>query len=120
MERTLRIEWRWLVGLLLLVVLFVPPRRYAVPASLPFELDPYRVIVLGLVLVLLLSALSDENFRFRASGLEAPLLLFGVAVAGSLAANPERFSIYEPEVVKTLSVLVGYFVVFYQIGRAHV
>jgi polysaccharide biosynthesis protein PslJ len=113
LERTLRIEWRWLVGLLLLVVLFVPPRRYAVPASLPFELDPYRVIVLGLVLVLLLSALSDENFRFRASGLEAPLLLFGVAVAGSLAANPERFSIYEPEVVKTLSVLVGYFVVFY-------
>jgi polysaccharide biosynthesis protein PslJ len=113
LERTFRIEWTWLVGLLLLVVLFVPPRRYAVPASLPFELDPYRLLVLGLVVVLLLSALSDETFRFRASGLETPLLLFGIAVAGSLAANPDRLAAYEPEVVKTLSVLVGYFVVFY-------
>jgi hypothetical protein len=113
LERTFRIEWSWLVGLLLLVVLFLPPRRYAVPASLPFELDPYRLLVLGLVVVLLLSALSDENLRLRASGLEAPLLLFGIAVAGSLAANPGRLSDYEPEVVKTLSVIVGYFVVFY-------
>jgi O-antigen ligase len=113
LERTFRIEWSWLVGLLLGVVLFLPPRRYAVPASLPFELDPYRVLVLGLIVVLLLSALSDENLRLRASGLEAPLLLFGIAVAGSLAANPSRLSAYEPEVVKTLSVIVGYFVVLY-------
>ena len=101
------------MGFLLLVVLFVPPRRYAFPVSLPFELDPYRLLVLGLFLAVLLSALSDERFRLRASGLEAPLLLFGLGVAGSLAANPERFSAYQPEVMKTLSVLVGYFVVFY-------
>ena len=113
LERTLRIEWRWLVGFLLLVVLFVPPRRYAFPISLPFELDPYRLVVLGIVLLVLFTALSDSHFRFRASGLEAPLLLFSVAVAGSLAANPERFSVYESEVVKTLAVLVGFFVVFY-------
>jgi hypothetical protein len=113
LERTFRIEWSWLVGLLVLVVLFLPPRRYAVPASLPFELDPYRLLVLGLVIVLLLSALSDDSLRLRASGLEAPLLLFGIAIVGSLAANPDRLSAYEPEVVKTLSVVVGYFVVFY-------
>jgi polysaccharide biosynthesis protein PslJ len=113
LERTFRIEWRWLVGLLLLAVLFVPPRRYAFPVSLPFELDPYRLLVLGLVFVFFLSALSDERFRFRASGLEAPLLLFAAGVAGSLAANPERFSAYQSEVIKTLSVLVGLFVVFY-------
>ena len=113
LERTFRIEWRSLVGFLLLVVLFVPPRRYAFPISLPFELDPYRLVVLGLVLLVLFTALSDEHFRFRTSGLEAPLLLFAVAVAGSLAANPERFSVYESEVTKTLAVLVGFFVVFY-------
>jgi hypothetical protein len=113
LERTFRIEWSWLVGLLVLVLLFLPPRRYAVPASLPFELDPYRLLVLGLVVVLLLSLLSDDSLRLRASGLEAPLLLFGIAIVGSLAANPDRLSAYEPEVVKTLSVVVGYFVVFY-------
>ena len=101
------------MGFLLLVVLFVPPRRYAFPVSLPFELDPYRLLVIGLVFALSLSALSDERFRFRASGLEAPLFLFAVGVAGSLAANPARFSTYQSEVVKTLAVLAGYFVVFY-------
>jgi hypothetical protein len=113
MERTFRIEWRWLVGFLLLVLLFVPPRRYAFAVSLPFELDPYRLLVIGLVVALLLSALSDERLRLRTSGLDAPLLLFAVGVFGSLAANPERFAAYESEVVKTLSSLVSLFIVFY-------
>lgn len=110
---SLRIEWRWLVGFLLLVVLFIPPRRYAVPAGLPFELDPYRLVVAGLLLVWLLSTLSDEQLRWRRSGLAAPLLVFGASVVGSLAANPDRFSLYEGSVVKVLSVLVGWVVVFY-------
>jgi polysaccharide biosynthesis protein PslJ len=109
----LRIEWRWLVGLLLLVVLFIPPRRYAIPAGLPFELDPYRLLVAGLLVVWLLSMLSDEELRLRWSGLEAPLLLFCIAVIASLAANPGRVSAYHTEVVKLLSVLVGYVLVFY-------
>jgi hypothetical protein len=113
LERTFRIEWRWLICFLLLVVLFVPPRRYAFPVSLPFELDPYRLFVLGLAFVVLLSALSDERFRFRPSGLETPLALFGIGVAGSLAANPERFSAYQALVIGTLSVVIGYFVVLY-------
>jgi hypothetical protein len=113
LERRFEIEWRWLVGLLLLVVLFVPPKRYAFPVSLPFELDPFRLLVLALAFVFLLSALSDEHFRLRASGLEGPLLVFVVGIVGSLAANPARLSAYESEVVKTLSTLVGYFIVFY-------
>jgi polysaccharide biosynthesis protein PslJ len=110
---SLRIEWRWLVGLLLLVVLFIPPRRYAIPAGLPFELDPYRLLVAGLIVVWLLSALSDADLRLRWSGLEAPLLLFCIAVVASLAVNPARVAAYQTEVVKLLSVLVGYILVFY-------
>ena len=37
MTGSLRLEWRWLVGFFLLVVLFIPPRRYEVPAGLPFD-----------------------------------------------------------------------------------
>jgi polysaccharide biosynthesis protein PslJ len=110
---SLRIEWRWLVGLLLVVVLFIPPRRYAVPAGLPFELDPYRLFVAGLLVVWLLSALSDQGLTLRRSGLVGPLLLFGLAVLGSLAANPDRVSAYQTNVVKLLSVLAGYILVFY-------
>jgi polysaccharide biosynthesis protein PslJ len=110
---SLRIEWRWLVGLLLLVVLFIPPRRYAIPAGLPFELDPYRLLIAGLIVVWILSALSDADLRLRWSGLEAPLLVFCVAVVASLAANPDRVSAYQTEVVKLLSVVVGFILVFY-------
>jgi O-Antigen ligase len=110
---SLRLEWKWLVGLFLLVVLFIPPRRYEVPAGLPFELDPYRLVVAGLLVVWLLSALSQEEMRLRSSGLVGPLLIFGLAVAGSLAANLHRVSAYETNVVKLLSVLVGYFLVFF-------
>jgi hypothetical protein len=70
-------------------------------------------VVAGLVFALLLSALSDEEMRLRKSGLAAPLLVFGLAVVGSLAANPDRVSAYQTDVVKQLSVVVGYFVVFY-------
>jgi polysaccharide biosynthesis protein PslJ len=111
--RSLRIEWRWLVGLLLLVVLFIPPRRYAIPAGLPFELDPYRLVVAGLIIAWLLSALSDKDLRLRRSALAAPLLVFGVAVIGSLAANPSRVSEYQTDVVKLLSVLVGFILVYH-------
>jgi O-Antigen ligase len=112
-QRTYRIEWRWFIGLLLFVVLFVPPRRYTFPVSLPFELDPYRLLILVLAFVFLLSALSDERLRLRATGLEAPLALFGIGIAGSLAANPARLAAYQSEVIGTLSVLAGYFIVLY-------
>jgi O-antigen ligase len=110
---SLRLGWKWLVGFFLLVVLFIPPRRYAIPAGLPFELDPYRLVVAGLLVVWLLSALSDEEMRLRRSGLLGPLLTFGLAVVGSLAANPDRVSAYETSVVKVLSVLIGFFLVFF-------
>ncbi len=113
MTGSLRLEWRWLVGFFLLVVLFVPPRRYEVPAGLPFELDPYRLVVAGLLVVWFLAALSDDGMRLRRSGLVGPLLIFGLGVVGSLALNPGRASAYEASVAKSLSVLVGFFLVFF-------
>jgi O-antigen ligase len=110
---SLRLGWKWLVGLFLLVVLFIPPRRYAVPAGLPFELDPYRLVVAGILVAWILSALSDEGMRLRRSGLLGPLLTFAIAVVGSLVANPGRVSAYETSVVKVLSVLIGFFLVFF-------
>jgi O-antigen ligase len=112
-RESLSLEWKWLVGLFLLVVFFIPPRRYAIPAGLPFELDPYRLVLAGLLVAWLFSALSDEEMRLRSSGLLAPLLIFGVAIVGSIAANPGRVSAYETSVVKVLSVFIGFFLVFF-------
>ncbi len=113
MTTGLRVDWRWLVALLGICVLFIPARRYALPVTLPFELDPYRALLAGLLLAWVFSLLSDDRVRARASGLEGPLALFVVAVAGSLLANPERLSLYQGEVIRELSVLLSFLLTFY-------
>src|SRR5262245_43442273 len=37
--------WHSLLALTILVILFVPIGRYTLPASLPFELELYRVVI---------------------------------------------------------------------------
>ncbi len=49
------LSWRSLLSAVILVILFIPIRRYELPGSLPFQLEPYRVLIafvgLGLDLV---------------------------------------------------------------------
>lgn len=109
----LRLEWRHLVALLVICLLFVPARIYALPVTLPFELDPYRLLLLALLMGWFLSLLSDPQASFRLSGLEGPLGLYVLAIVGSLVANPDGLSLYGTEVVKTLSILVSLLLTFY-------
>jgi hypothetical protein len=39
------LSWQSLLTLILLVMLFIPIRRYTMPGGLPFELEPYRALV---------------------------------------------------------------------------
>ena len=39
-----RIDWQVLLAGLVLVILFIPIRRFTLPAALPFELEPYRAL----------------------------------------------------------------------------
>jgi len=85
-----RVALRWdvLVSFLLLVVLVIPIKRYGFTASLPFDLEPYRIAI-GFVLGLWTSALLiDSRVRLQRSAIDGPLLLFAVAVIGSVALNP--------------------------------
>ncbi|GIU94455.1 MAG: O-antigen polymerase [Gaiellaceae bacterium] len=118
MRGTLRLEWTWLIGLLLLCLLFVPARRYSLPITLPFELDLYRALLAGTLGLWFLSLLSDERVRVRASGLEGPLILYLVAVSGSLLANADRVSAYQGEAVKSLFVLASVVLTFYLVVSA--
>ena len=86
----LMLGWTSLVGLLCVVILFIPIRRYSLPGGLPFELEPYRLLVILVVAGWTLSLLSDRSVRMRRTGLEGPLALFGLAVVGSLAFNVNR------------------------------
>src|SRR5829696_8158012 len=49
-HRTL-LAWRSLIAALVFLIFFIPIKRYSLPASLPFELEPYRLFVALLVVL---------------------------------------------------------------------
>ena len=112
--RTL-LSWESLLAVLVLVILFIPMQRYVLPGSLPFELEPYRLLV-GLVFAgWLASLLVDPRVRLRRSGLEAPILLLMVATFGSILANGGRVAGLESDVAKSVTFFVSFVLIFYLI-----
>jgi hypothetical protein len=94
------LSWRGLVGVTVLVIFFIPIRRYTIGGGLPFDLEPYRLVVAFAALGWTISLLVDPRVRARRSGLEAPLALFVVAAIGSILTNWPRVNTIEAEVVK--------------------
>jgi len=105
-------EWRALLALTVLVILFIPIKRYTLPASLPFALEPYRLIVAGVALAWLTSLLIDPRVRLRAAGLEGPLFLYVAAIFGSLLANHSRVNETSSFVIKGVSFFLSYVLVY--------
>ncbi len=66
------LEWRGLVTGLLLIILFVPIRRYVLPGGMPFQLEPYRLYVMLLVGGWALSLLVDKRVQSSVRASKAP------------------------------------------------
>src|SRR5919106_2429308 len=64
------LPWERVLGALLLVILFIPIRRYRFPGDLPFQLEPYRVLVALVVMGWIASLLVDPRVRLRRSRFE--------------------------------------------------
>jgi hypothetical protein len=111
-HRTL-LAWRSLLVSLLLVILFIPIRRYKLPAGLPFDLEPYRLMVAFLVAAWLSSLLIDQRVRLRRSLYDKPIGLIVVAVFASELSNPDRVSTLGTYVVKSLTFFASFLFVFY-------
>ncbi|QEO10257.1 O-antigen ligase family protein [Protaetiibacter larvae] len=72
---------------LLAVIMFIPIRAYAIPAGLPFELEPYRLL---LVLVLVGSAIvliSTPGLRLRRVRFGIPIAIFIGTLVLSIIVN---------------------------------
>ncbi len=107
-------SWRALISVIVLVILFIPVNRYTLPASLPIRLEPYRLAVAIVALFWLTSALIDPRVRLRGTGvIDAPLVLYLLAVAGSEIVNNGRVSTVAPDVVKALLFLVSFIVILF-------
>jgi polysaccharide biosynthesis protein PslJ len=107
------LAWQTMLGVILLVIVFVPIRRYTVGANLPIELEPYRIVI-GLVLACWFCALAaDPKVRLRKTGLEAPLGALLLAILLSLAVNPGRLNAAGSLVLKNVTFFVSYVLLVY-------
>jgi hypothetical protein len=114
--RTALIRWRTLVATLILIILFIPMRRYSLPGSLPFQLEPYRLFVFLVVIGWVASLLVDRRTRFRRTGFEGPVLLIVGGVVGSDIANPGRVTALSSDVAKSLTFFISFVLVLYLIS----
>ena len=112
------LSWPGLVAGLLLVILLIPIRRYRMPVELPFELEPYRLVVALVAAAWITSLLIDPRVRLRSTGFELPLLLFGAAAVGSYLTNGARINALgvDSRVVKELTFLASFILVVYLVA----
>jgi polysaccharide biosynthesis protein PslJ len=116
--RTFSIGWSQLLAGLILIILFVPIRRYALPAGLPFQLELYRVFVVILIVGWGASLLVDSRTHVRKTGFEGPLaVILGGAIA-SILANPGAVAASSSEVNKSLMFFLSFVLVFYLTASA--
>jgi hypothetical protein len=112
------LSWRALVASTIAVILFVPIRRYQMPGHLPFQLEPYRLIVALIAVGWVASLLVDPRVRLRGSQLlNAPLLAILLVAATSIIVNGHRVNALGVGSVaaKKLTFLLSFIVVFYLI-----
>jgi O-antigen ligase len=116
-RRTL-LAWPTLLALIVVVILFVPVRRYTLGGSLPFGLEPYRVLLALVFVAWLLALLVDPRTRFRRTGLELPVLLLLAAIGCSLVFNAARVTPLSGTVAKGLILFLSFLFVMYFVSSA--
>jgi polysaccharide biosynthesis protein PslJ len=111
------LQWRSLLAAMVLVILFIPIRRYSLPGSLPINLEPYRLVVALVAGAWLASALIDPRVRLRRGGVvDAPLVAFLVVVILSVVANISRVRAVDTDAIKSLLFLASYIIVLYLVA----
>jgi len=110
--------WVYGVGLLLLTLQFVPSRIYRLPFGSSFDIDPYRLCLLGLVVVWVISSVANARFQLRATYLDTGVVLFLVALATSYLMNASLFLSGPAEtkwMVKSSAYILSFPLTFYLI-----
>jgi len=107
------LRWHVIVGWILVVVLFIPIKRYDLSANLPFDLEPYRLVVAAALVVWITALLIDPGVRIRRSGFEQPMALIVIATICSELVNGARVADLSSYVVKAVSFFLSFVLFFY-------
>ena len=122
------VRWHVVVGLIVGVAMFIPIRRYQFASGLPFDLEPYRILLSIVGCLWIAHLLADPKVRLRRSGFEGPLGLFLLAILGSIVTNMDGLQhrdsfillgstfVHEDlavDVLKSLAFLMSFYVTIY-------
>jgi hypothetical protein len=109
------LQWPVLVGTIVMIILLIPMRRYELPGSLPVQLEPYRLAVLVVGILWVLSLLVQRECRLRRSGFEGPIAAVLGSIVLSVLANHHRVSALKVGDVVTKQTMfwVSFALVFY-------
>ena len=113
MTQSWLVRWESLVGIIVVVIFFIPIRRYEVPANLPIVLEPYRIAVAAVMFIWILTLLVDRHVRIRRSGFEGPILALVLGVIASDLSNPGRVANVNQHAIKGLMFFASFLIVFY-------
>ena len=82
------LSWRLLLSLVVVAMILIPPGLYRLPSpGLPVDMEPYRVFVFLMLLLWLVSLLTDSRTVIRSTGIDAAIVLVLVSVSLSFAVN---------------------------------
>lgn len=105
------LSWQTMLGAILVVILFIPIRRYTVAAGAPVELEPYRVLIALVLGCWFLALAADPDVRWRATGYGTPIAVLWLGIFGSLALNLGRVNANSEQVIKAVTFFASYFLV---------
>jgi hypothetical protein len=114
LEARLRIlRWPNAIAFLLAIIWLVPIKLYTLPIKISFQLDPYRLIVLVLLVAFVLQWIV-ENRTPDAARHKGPLIAMALAGVASLAVNVSALhsNALQQQVVKSLGDYLAYLVLF--------
>jgi O-antigen ligase len=94
-------------------VVFLVPDRFAIAASLPIDLEPYRILFGFITLLWLVVLLTNPEVRVRRTYIDLPLLVIFGSILVSVIANPERANRFDQSVTKALLLFTTYILVVY-------
>lgn len=109
------LRWRMLLAGIVVIILFVPIRRYTLPGHLPFNLELYRIFVALVLGGWLVALLVDPRVRLAHSVFDRLIGLLVAAVLLSDVLNPGRVNSVGSNVPKALSFFLSYVLVYYLI-----
>ena len=113
------VTWPNAIAGFALVIWLIPARGYRLPVTLPFNLEPYRIVLGGLIVALLI-AVVRRRLRLEFLGFGLPLLILAGTATVSAILNYQDIGDLpgDPGAFKSLSYYLGFLSVFVLVASA--